>query len=86
VVVETLGNVVPVGPVQQPADWVEDPHVAAREMLVRIDHDHHRPTVALNCPIKFSDDPSGIYRGVAKLDEHGAEIRSELDARRVGGS
>ena len=85
-VVETLGNVVPVGPVQQPADWVEDPHVAAREMLVRIDHDHHRPTVALNCPIKFSDDPSGIYQGVAKLDEHGADIRAELDARRSGES
>lgn len=81
-VVEILGNQVPVGPVFDPTDWVEDPHVAAREMLVRIDHDHHRPTVALNCPIKFHDDPSGIYRGVPRLDEHGDEIRAELAARR----
>jgi crotonobetainyl-CoA:carnitine CoA-transferase CaiB-like acyl-CoA transferase len=80
-VVETLGNIVPVGPVYGPADWVNDPHVAAREMLVRIDHDHHRPTVVLNCPIKFSSDPSGIYQGVPKLDQHGAEIRAELEAR-----
>jgi len=83
-VVETLGNVVPVGPVYGPEDWVHDPHVAAREMLVRIDHDHHRPTVALNCPIKFSDDPAGIYRGVPELNQHGDEIRAELAARKAG--
>jgi crotonobetainyl-CoA:carnitine CoA-transferase CaiB-like acyl-CoA transferase len=82
-VVSTLGNVVPVGPVYSPVDWVEDPHVAAREMLVRVDHDHHRPTVVLNCPIKLSENPSGIYRGVPKLDQHGAEIRAELSARRA---
>jgi crotonobetainyl-CoA:carnitine CoA-transferase CaiB-like acyl-CoA transferase len=81
-VVEVLGNQVPVGPVLEPQDWVEDPHVAARQMLVRVDHDHHRPTVFLNCPIKFSDDPSGIYRGVPRLDQLGDEIRAELAARR----
>jgi crotonobetainyl-CoA:carnitine CoA-transferase CaiB-like acyl-CoA transferase len=87
-VVEILGNKVPVGPVFEPADWVEDPHVAARQMLVRVDHDHHRPTVYLNCPIKFSDTPSGIHQGVPKLDQHGDEIRAELKARRAdkGGS
>ena len=79
-VVETLGNQVPVGPVYDPSDWVNDPHTAAREMLVRIDHDHHRPTVVLNSPIKFSDDPAGIYRGVPRLDQHGKEIRAELEA------
>ena len=79
-VVETLGNQVPVGPVYDPSDWVNDPHTAAREMLVRVDHDHHRPTVVLNSPIKFSDDPAGIYRGVPRLDQHGNEIRAELEA------
>jgi crotonobetainyl-CoA:carnitine CoA-transferase CaiB-like acyl-CoA transferase len=83
-VVATLGNQVPVGPVYDPSHWVDDPHVAAREMLVRVDHDHHRPTVMLNCPIKFSDDPAGIYRGVPRLDQHGGEIRAELAERRAG--
>jgi crotonobetainyl-CoA:carnitine CoA-transferase CaiB-like acyl-CoA transferase len=78
-VVEALGGQVPVGPVYRPADWVHDPHVAAREMLVRVDHDHHRPTVVLNCPIKLTDTPAGIYRGVPRLDEHGAEIRAQLE-------
>ncbi len=82
-VVQALGNVVPVGPVYGPEQWVHDPHVAAREMLVRVDHDHHRPTVMLNCPIKFSDDPAGIYRGVPVLDQHGDEIRAELAERRA---
>lgn len=85
-VVEILGDIVPVGPVFEPKDWVDDPHVAAREMLVRVDHDHHRPTVMLNCPIKLSEHPAGIYQGVPKLDEHGAEIRAELDQRRKSGT
>ena len=82
-VVETLGNVVPVGPVYDPSHWVEDPHVAAPRDAGRVDHDHHRPTVMLNCPIKFADDPAGIYRGVPRLDQHGEEIRAELDARKA---
>ncbi|MDG2111061.1 MAG: CoA transferase [Actinomycetota bacterium] len=81
-VVDILGGEVPVGPVYDPTDWVDDPHVAAREMLVRVDHDHHRPTVVLNCPIKFSNDPAGIYQGVPRLDEHGDELRAELAERR----
>jgi crotonobetainyl-CoA:carnitine CoA-transferase CaiB-like acyl-CoA transferase len=83
-VVEVLGNRVPVGPVYDPSDWVENPHVAAREMLVRVDHEHHRPTVVLNCPIKFSADPAGVYQGVPRLDEHGDDIRAELERRRAG--
>ncbi|MGF1599902.1 MAG: CaiB/BaiF CoA transferase family protein [Acidimicrobiales bacterium] len=85
-VVEALGGKVPVGPVYGPEDWIEDPHVAARQMLVRVDHEQHRPTVYLNCPIKFSDTPSGIHRGVPRLDQHGDEIRAELAARRQTGS
>ncbi len=80
-ILECLGGSVPVGPVFEPADWVHDPHVAAREMLVRVDHEHHRPTVQPNCPIRFTETPAGIYRRPAKLDEHGPEIRAELSAR-----
>ena len=61
-IVEVLGGKVSVGPVRKARDWVDDPHVAARQMLVRVDHPHHRPTVQLNCPIKFTATPSGIYR------------------------
>jgi crotonobetainyl-CoA:carnitine CoA-transferase CaiB-like acyl-CoA transferase len=81
-VVATLGDKVPVGPVYDPTDWVRDPHVAAREMLVAVEHPHHRPTVMVGCPIKLSADPSGVYRRPPILDEHGEEIRAELAERR----
>jgi len=84
-IVEVLGNKVPVGPVYDPVDWVEDPHVAAREMLVAVEHPHHRPTVQLNCPIKFSEDPAGIYRRPPRLGEHNDEVRAEIDDHRSGG-
>ncbi|MDG2111871.1 MAG: CoA transferase, partial [Actinomycetota bacterium] len=41
-VVTALGGKVSVAPVQKPSDWVNDPHVEAREMLVRMEHPHHR--------------------------------------------
>ena len=78
-----LGGEVPVGPVFAPADWVHDPHVAAREMLVRVEHPQHRPTIQANCPIRFTETPAGIYRGPATLNQHGPELRAELEARRA---
>jgi crotonobetainyl-CoA:carnitine CoA-transferase CaiB-like acyl-CoA transferase len=81
-VMATLGGEVPVGPVFAPADWVHDPHVAARQMLVAVEHEHHRPTVQAGCPIKFSATPAGVYRRPATLDEHGPELRAELADRR----
>ncbi len=77
-VVDALGGKVSVGPVMRPQDWVDDPHVAAREMLVEVDHPHHRPTVQINCPIKFTATPSGIYRRPPLLDEDGPSLRAEL--------
>lgn len=78
-VVAALGGEVPVGPVYEPEDWLTDPHVIAREMVVRVDHPHHRPTVQVNCPIRFTGTPAGIYRSPATLDEHGEELRAELE-------
>jgi crotonobetainyl-CoA:carnitine CoA-transferase CaiB-like acyl-CoA transferase len=77
-VAEKLGGKVSVGPVLSASDWVDDAHIASRDMLVRVDHPHHRPTVQVGCPIKFTDTPSGIYRRPPALDEHGPEIREEL--------
>jgi crotonobetainyl-CoA:carnitine CoA-transferase CaiB-like acyl-CoA transferase len=80
-VVTALGGKVSVAPVQKPSDWVNDPHVEAREMLVRMEHPHHRPTVHLNCPIKFTETPAGIYKLPPRLDEDGDELRQELRDR-----
>lgn len=77
-VVDALGGRVPVGPVQGPAEWVTDPHVAAREMLVEVTHPHHRPTIEIGCPIKFSATPAGVHSPPPTLDQHGPTLRRSL--------
>jgi crotonobetainyl-CoA:carnitine CoA-transferase CaiB-like acyl-CoA transferase len=78
--VELLGGRVPVGPVLEAKDWAEDPHVAARQMLVEVQHPHHRPTIEVACPIKFTATPTGVHASPPVLDQHGDELRAELDA------
>ncbi len=79
-VVEALGGLVPVGPVRKPAEMIEDPHIAAREMLVAVPQPSGRDTVQVNTPMRFSATPAGVHRRAPRLDEHGAELRAELDA------
>ncbi len=82
-VVGALGGAVSVAPVFNARDWADDPHVRAREMLVRVEHPHHRPTVQLGCPIKFTETPAGVYRRPPLLDEDGPALRAELSGPAV---
>ena len=77
-----LGGTVPVGPVYEAADWAEEPHVAARGMLVAVEHHDHGPTPQLACPIKLTGTPANVYRRPPLLGEHSEEIRAELARRR----
>ncbi|MEZ5231253.1 MAG: CoA transferase [Acidimicrobiales bacterium] len=83
-VMSALGGRVPVGPVYGVRDWVDDPHVAARRMLLEVSHPHHRPTLQLGCPIKFTATPTTLYRRPPLLDEHGPQLRGELAAEPGG--
>jgi crotonobetainyl-CoA:carnitine CoA-transferase CaiB-like acyl-CoA transferase len=76
-----LGGTVPVGPVHEAADWASEPHVAAREMLVAVQHHDHGPTAQLGCPIKLTATPAGVHRPPPRLGEHDEEIRAELAER-----
>jgi crotonobetainyl-CoA:carnitine CoA-transferase CaiB-like acyl-CoA transferase len=77
-----LGGTVPVGPVYEAADWGDEPHVVAREMLVAVRHHDHGPTPQLGCPIKLTGTPANVYRRPPLLGEHNDEILSELVRRR----
>jgi crotonobetainyl-CoA:carnitine CoA-transferase CaiB-like acyl-CoA transferase len=79
-----LGGTVPVAPVHEAADWADEPHVAARQMLVAVDHQQHGPTPQLGCPIKLTTTPANVYRRPPVLGEHGDELRAELARRRDG--
>jgi crotonobetainyl-CoA:carnitine CoA-transferase CaiB-like acyl-CoA transferase len=81
-VVRQLAGIVPVGPVNDAADIFADPHIAARKMLVAVDHPgSSRPGVFPNSPIHYTATPAGIHRRAPKLGEHTAEVFAELDRK-----
>jgi len=78
-VVADLAGRVPVGPVNTAAELVDSAHVAARQMLVAVEHPgSERLVVAPNTPLRFSETPGGVYRRAPKLGEHTAEVLDEI--------
>ena len=61
---------VPVGPVNKVSEMLADPQVAAREMVVEVEHPNAGRTRALGHPVKFSDTPTQITRAAPLLGEH----------------
>jgi crotonobetainyl-CoA:carnitine CoA-transferase CaiB-like acyl-CoA transferase len=77
-VVELFGGRVPVGPVNTAADIYADPQLAAREMLVALEHPGQcEPTTVAGCPIKFTETPALVARRAPLLGEHTAAILAE---------
>ncbi len=69
---------VPVGPVNRIGDMLADPQVAAREMVVEVEHPRAGTTRALGLPIKFSDTPGSVTRAAPLLGQHTREILATL--------
>jgi crotonobetainyl-CoA:carnitine CoA-transferase CaiB-like acyl-CoA transferase len=81
-IVQILGGSVPVGPVNNARDLFHEPHLAARHMLVAVDHPgSDRKVVLPNSPIHLTETPAGIYRRPPRLGEHNDEVFAELSAR-----
>lgn len=60
---EALGLRVPFGPVNTAADIYADPHIAAREMLVEVEHPGcDRPVTIAASPIRMTATPGGVSR------------------------
>jgi crotonobetainyl-CoA:carnitine CoA-transferase CaiB-like acyl-CoA transferase len=69
---------VPVGPVNRIGDMLADPQVAAREMVVEMQHPKAGATKALGLPIKFSETAGDIRRAAPLLGEHTREVLDDL--------
>jgi crotonobetainyl-CoA:carnitine CoA-transferase CaiB-like acyl-CoA transferase len=69
---------VPVGPVNKIGEMLADPQVAAREMVVDLDHPKAGATKALGLPIKFSETPGRVVRPAPLLGEHTREVLEGL--------
>jgi len=69
---------VPVGPVNQIGDMLVDPQVAAREMVIEVDHPRAGRTRALGMPIKFSETRADLGRPAPLLGQHSREVLDQL--------
>jgi crotonobetainyl-CoA:carnitine CoA-transferase CaiB-like acyl-CoA transferase len=69
---------VPVGPVNRIGDMLGDPQVAAREMVLEVDHPRAGRTRALGMPIKFSDARGDVTRPAPLLGQHSREVLEQL--------
>jgi crotonobetainyl-CoA:carnitine CoA-transferase CaiB-like acyl-CoA transferase len=82
-ILDRLGGRVPVGAVRDAAEITADPHVAARDMVIQLEHPGVDRTVGVaGQPVKFSRTPARPGRRAPLLDEHGAAIRDGLAHRR----
>ena len=73
---EALG--VPVGPVNRIGDMLADPQVAARGMLVEVEHARAGRVKTLGTPVKFSQTPTSVARGAPLLGQHTREVLQSL--------
>jgi crotonobetainyl-CoA:carnitine CoA-transferase CaiB-like acyl-CoA transferase len=69
---------VPVGPVNKIGEMLADPQVAAREMVIEVDHARAGRVKALGTPIKFSATPGEVTRAAPILGEHTREVLESL--------
>jgi len=68
---------VPAGPVNSIGDALAHPQVAARGMVVELDHPRAGRTRALGFPISLSDSPARVTRPAPTLGQHTREILAE---------
>jgi crotonobetainyl-CoA:carnitine CoA-transferase CaiB-like acyl-CoA transferase len=69
---------VPAGPINFPDQTLEDPHIAARKLIVELEHPLAGAVRSLGLPVSFAEGGLNYRRHPPLLDEHGDEIRAEL--------
>jgi formyl-CoA transferase len=76
--VETLVEAgVPVGPIHDYREVVDDPHTRARDMVVELEHPAEGTIRTLGIPVKLSETPGRIRRPPPLLGEHTEEVLRE---------
>jgi crotonobetainyl-CoA:carnitine CoA-transferase CaiB-like acyl-CoA transferase len=78
-VVQVLGGLIPCAPVNSASDILKDPHVAAREMIVRVDFPGGGAVDIVGAPIKFTETPARRFERAPLLGEHNSELLTVSD-------
>ncbi|WP_218597102.1 CaiB/BaiF CoA transferase family protein, partial [Pseudonocardia oceani] len=81
-VVRALADHVPCGPVHSAADIVADPHIAARNMVLPVEHPSGGAVQVVGRAVKFSGEDAGPLRPAPLLGEHTALVVAELGSGR----
>ena len=75
VLLAIFGGKIPFGPVYDMADIAQDPHFAARNMIVETsDPGTAAPVELAGVPIKFTETPGGIWSGPPLPGQHTDQI------------
>lgn len=69
---------VPVGPIRDYAESCADPHTAAREMVVELDHPAEGRVRSLGVPVKLTGTPAEMRRVAPDLGQHTDEVLRSL--------
>ncbi|MGC1303373.1 MAG: CoA transferase [Caulobacteraceae bacterium] len=69
---------VPAAPIYDYEEALASEHVAARQMVMNVDHPVEGSFRALGFPVKMSGTPQQVRHPPPLLDEHGAALRQEL--------
>ncbi|MBC8497894.1 CoA transferase [Candidatus Bathyarchaeota archaeon] len=78
-VVEVLSaTAVPVAPVYNLDQMMEDPQVKHREMIIELEHPKAGTVRGPNFPVKFSKTPAVVTRPAPLLGQHNEEVLTEL--------
>jgi crotonobetainyl-CoA:carnitine CoA-transferase CaiB-like acyl-CoA transferase len=85
-VVSELAGRIPCGPVNTAADIAADPHVAARDMIVQVDHPSGRSIQVAGIPVKLTGTPATRVVRAPLLGEHTAEVLEEMGRIRARGA
>lgn len=74
-----LDGKVPFGPVNTAADIYADPHVAAREMLVKLEHPGSaKPVTVASTPIRMTATPGGVVHRAPLVGENTSDVLLQL--------
>jgi crotonobetainyl-CoA:carnitine CoA-transferase CaiB-like acyl-CoA transferase len=69
---------VPAGPVNSVGEALMHPQTHARGMVVELEHPQAGRTLALGCPVHFSQTPTRVDRAAPLLGEHTREVLHEF--------
>jgi crotonobetainyl-CoA:carnitine CoA-transferase CaiB-like acyl-CoA transferase len=69
---------IPVGPIKNVAEALDDPHTHQREMVVEVDHPRLGRMKTLGVPVKLSETPGKVERAAPLLGQHTWEILQDL--------